>query len=175
MVMLGTVRCGGEDAGEARPDPEVQCQRVTEGYGPPGTAAVDVEPVATGLSVPWSLGWLPSGEILMSERGGRLSIIDAAGQTRTIAEVALDVATMEGGLLGLAVHPVFEENRWFYVYYTVLKDGAVINQVERWVLSEDAQSAAPDRVVVDDIPALQFHNGGRLRFGPDGLLYVGTG
>jgi glucose/arabinose dehydrogenase len=83
--------------------------------------------------------------------------------------------TGEGGLLGIAADPDFSSNHFFYIYYTASKGGQNVNRVERYRLSDDSTSAALDRTLIDDVPAGTFHDGGRLHFGPDGKLYVGTG
>ncbi len=64
---------------------------------------------------------------------------------------------------------------FFYLYYTADKNGSRVNRVERWQLSSDRLKASPDRIIIDDISAAVYHDGGRLRFGPDGMLYIGTG
>ncbi len=161
---------------DAAPDmalPPAECQRVARGYGDPGEVDVDVQIVAQGLDVPWSIGWLPGGDLIVTERDGALLRIDPAapGDRIELARVPVNEAG-EGGLLGLALHPDFAANRWIYLYYTARGPA---NRVERWTLAEDGQSAEADRIILDDIPARQYHNGGRLRFGPDGHLYVGTG
>jgi glucose/arabinose dehydrogenase len=81
----------------------------------------------------------------------------------------------EGGLLGVAVDPSFESSRFFYVYATMPAASGTVNQVLRLRMSEDHSSAVVDRVLVDGIDAAKYHDGGRIRIGPDGLLYVGTG
>ena len=81
----------------------------------------------------------------------------------------------EGGLLGLVLDPEFATNRAFYIYYTANLGGGILNRVARWQLSKDKTSASEQSIVVDNIPARQYHNGGRLRIGPDGMLYIGTG
>lgn len=141
-------------------------------WGAPGTANVQVDTVTTGLRVPWGLAFLPDGAMLVTERGGTIRVVrDAAVSTVATVAVAPDG---EGGLLGIALHPQFADTRSFFVYFTSA-DGGVHNRVERWVLSEDQQSATFGAVVLDGIPAAKFHNGGRLRIGPDDKLYVGTG
>lgn len=145
------------------------------GWGPAGTASVKVETVATGLEVPWSIAFLPSGDLLVTERPGRVSRVAKAGGTVTTVATIPAVAADEGGLLGLALHPAFSNNGLFYVYVTMSAGGSAQNRVERWKLAADEMSAAFDRVIVDGISAAQFHDGGRIHFGPDGMLYVGTG
>lgn len=157
---------GGDAAG---------CEYVEEGYGPDGQVPVRAETVASGLEVPWGLAFLPGGDMLVTERPGRVRLIRAGQlQQAPVATVPLH-AGGEGGLLGIAAHPDFARNRLFYLYYTAAKDGAPVNRIERFQLSADGRSATAERILLDDIPAAAFHNGGRLRVGPDGMLYAGTG
>lgn len=158
-------------------DAETGCLYEDSGYGESGAVPLTVTVVADGLATPWGLGWLPDGDMLLTERDGRLSRIDAErGDVFPITNVPI-TASGEGGLLGLAMHPDFASNRQFYLYYTMddPEGSGQINRVERWTLSADYSAASPDKVIVDRIPARLYHNGGRIRFGPDGHLYVGTG
>lgn len=152
-----------------------QCVLVQEGTAPRGEGPLAVQVVASGLEVPWGLGFLPSGDFLVTERPGRIRRVRPGDrEVRLVARVPA-VARGEGGLLGLAIHPDFAENRAFYVYFTASTDAGAVNRVERWRLSEDADSATRERVIIDGIPAARYHDGGRIRFGPDGMLYIGTG
>ncbi len=153
-------------------DPNCQLESAAD-WGPAGTVAFDVETVVTGLSVPWAIGFLPDGAMLVSERDGRLVVV-RDGAATTVAQVPVS-PDGEGGLLGLALDPGFSTSRAFFVYYTAATPSGPVNRVERYLLSEDGTTAAPDGVLVDGIPAAKFHNGGRLRIGPDDKLYVGTG
>ncbi len=147
------------------------CMLVEEGFGPTGTIDVRAEEVASGLEVPWGIAFLPDGGMLVTERTGSIRMIrDGQLADEPVASVEASVSG-EGGLLGIAVHPDFAANRFFYLYYTT----STGNQVERWRLSDDGSSASADRLIFGDIPSARFHNGGRLRFGPDGMLYIGTG
>lgn len=160
------------DAGEGE-----SCELVREDFGPDGTVAVRAEKVATGLEAPWGLAFLPDGDVLVTERPGRIRLLHE-GQLveEPVATVPVTKTRGEGGLLGITLAPDFEKSRVFYVYYTHNKpDDTEVNRVERWTLSEDARSASPDKVILDDIPAARNHDGGRMHFGPDGMLYVGTG
>lgn len=169
------------DTASPTPEPPVQlaqnttCNLVEGGYGPAGAVDIRVEEVVSGLDVPWGIGFLPNGNMLVTERSGQVRLVqNDTLQPQPVATLnAVDEG--EGGLLGIAIHPEFASNRWFYLYYTANRDGSRTNRVERWQLSADGLSAAPDRVIVDNIPVAQFHNGGRIRFGPDGMLYIGTG
>lgn len=133
-----------------------------------------VETVATGLEVPWEIAFLPGGELLVTERPGRLVRLGADGSRRRAYTVPGVRPMGEGGLMGLALHPDFAENRRIYVMLTgEAPGGGVENRVERYRLGE---RALEDRtVILDGIPGARFHDGGRLAFGPDGFLYVTTG
>lgn len=131
--------------------------------------------VAQHLEIPWSLAFLPDGSIIFTERPGRVRLMDA--QKGLLAEPLLTInevsAQGEGGLLGIALHPDFAHNQFVYVYYTYQSSGRLANRVVRFRLS--ANTLTDSRIVLDGIPAGSIHDGGRLKFGPDGLLYITTG
>jgi glucose/arabinose dehydrogenase len=136
---------------------------------------IRVERVASGLEVPWGIAFLPGGDALVTERPGRVRLL-RGGKLEEAPVAAVEIAGRgEGGLLGVAVDPAFATNRRFYLYATVDQGGRPVNQVTRWILADDARSARRDRVILDGIAAERYHDGGRIRFGPDGYLYVGTG
>jgi glucose/arabinose dehydrogenase len=132
-----------------------------------------VETVLSGLEIPWSLNFAPEGRLFITERPGRVRIVSASGSS----ELALslnDVFTQgEAGLLGLALDPEFTQNRFVYIYYTAAVSGRAVNRIVRY---REVASRLGERIVLlDNIPAAQIHDGGRLRFGPDGLLYASAG
>lgn len=131
--------------------------------------------VAQGLEIPWSLDFLPDGSMVVTERPGRVRIVSPIG--KLLPEPALrmkDVAHVgEGGLLGIAVHPEFESNGFIYLYHTYRREGELANKVVRYRMNGNI--LAMDRVILDGIPGATIHNGGRIKFGPDGMLYVATG
>ncbi len=155
------------------------CQLVENGFGPTGEIPVEAEEIVSGLEVPWGIAFLPNGDLLVTERPGRLRLVrDFLGKADLVPEPVVGVqtgSTSEGGLLGIVLNPNFEENRFFYLYVTRNEDGEEMNQVERWKLSADGLSAELDKVIYGNIKAASFHNGGRVKFGPDNMLYVGTG
>jgi glucose/arabinose dehydrogenase len=171
-----TETTASEPAQVDRPtDPQASCILVEDGFGNQGQVNVRVEEVVTGLDVPWGIAFLPDSNMLVSERSGRVRLVQN-GKLRPEAIATINVSDRgEGGLLGIAAHPDFANNRFFYVYFTADANGADVNRVERWQLSQDGLRATRDRSIVDNIPVAQFHNGGRIRFGPDGMLYIGTG
>lgn len=152
-----------------------ECVLVGDGLGPRGATKVKAELVVSGLEVPWGVAFLPGGDLLITERPGRVRLVRGGVlQPTAVATVPLAPGG-EAGLLGIALHPGFAQNRFFFVYATVSVSGEKQNRVERWKLSGDSTSATFDGVVLGDIGAAQFHDGGRIRIGPDGMLFVGTG
>jgi glucose/arabinose dehydrogenase len=130
--------------------------------------------LAEGLEVPWALAFLPSGDILLTERVGRVRLITSEG-LRDEALIVLDQveAIGEGGLLGIAIHPQFSENNFVYLYYTYRRDETLTNRVVR--MTYQNSSLSNEEIIVDNIPGDSIHNGGRLKFGPDDYLYITTG
>lgn len=131
---------------------------------PSGTTTV----LADGLELPWGLAFLPGGDALVSERdSARVLRVPAAGGEPTVVRTVEQAAPAgEGGLLGIALSPTFADDGLVYAYVTTEAD----NRVVRFALD-----GGPVEEVLGGIPKGRIHNGGRIAFGPDGNLYVGTG
>ena len=131
--------------------------------------------VATNLEIPWSMAFAPDGRLFVTERPGRVRILDLASRSSDLALTLEDVFTEgEAGLLGIALDPDFAQSRFVYLYYSArLPTGGRVNRVVRY--REVASRLGERAMLLDDIPAGQIHDGGRLRFGPDGLLYITAG
>jgi glucose/arabinose dehydrogenase len=138
-----------------------------------GATVVDVptssvRAVASDLEAPWGIAFLPDGTALVTERDStRVLSVTPEGATTEVARIAEARPSGEGGLLGIAVAPTYASDRWVYVYYTAADD----NRIARLRLGS---GDAPEPIFTG-IPKAGNHNGGRIAFGPDGLLYVGTG
>lgn len=134
----------------------------------------DILSFADNLNIPWEIEFLPGGGVLITERIGNLVFIDEKGERKDIyIDNVAHREFGEGGLLGITAHPDFEINRWVYLYLTTQSETGVINRIERYTFEDGSLS---DRaVILDNIPAHNVHNGGRIRFGPDGMLYATTG
>jgi glucose/arabinose dehydrogenase len=136
-----------------------------------------VDTVATGVEVPWSLAFAPDGRLFFTERPGRVRILQNGTVLNPPALTIGDVVTFDGGesgALGLALHPNFEQNHYVYVAYTGrdARDAAV----NRLVRFREANNTLADPVViVDNLNASPIHDGARVKFGPDGLLYLTMG
>lgn len=133
-------------------------------------APESIETYARELEIPWSAVMLPGGDILVTERPGRLRQIGKDAQTYTVSGVQ---HVGEGGLLGVALHPKFADNSYIYVYLTTKTGDSLTNRVERYKLANKQLSER--KVIIEDIPGASNHDGGFLAFGPDGKLYVTTG
>ncbi|WP_405438296.1 PQQ-dependent sugar dehydrogenase [Streptomyces avidinii] len=168
---------GTAAAGSGSPGPSGGPSASPEATGPPtkGTVTVTGE-VAKGLESPWGVAPLPGGDLLVASRDkGTISRVAAgSGEVTQIGEVPGVAPGGEGGLMGLALSPGFASDRLVYVYFTTESD----NRIARLRYDEQRppgqQLGAPD-TVFRGIPKGLIHNGGRIAFGPDKMLYAGTG
>ena len=124
--------------------------------GPVGPVELQVTEVARGLEVPWSLAWDPSGAMWFTERPGRLTRLN--GPSRDIAGVS---PVGEGGLMGLEI----DRRGRMFVMYTGAQDNRIVR----------LEADGSQRVLVSGIARAAIHDGGRLRFAPDGTLYASAG
>lgn len=129
--------------------------------------------IAENLDTPWGIVFLPDQSLLITERPGTVKRIQNNNIT-TIATLPQVREISEGGLLGVTLHPNFASNNYIYFYYTYSSNGGnTLNRVVRMTYANN--SLTDEKVIVDQIPGAANHNGGRIKFGPDKLLYVGTG
>jgi glucose/arabinose dehydrogenase len=147
-------------------------QEVEDIYLPDGDK-VEVKVWVQDLEIPWSLVFLPDGRALVSERPGRIRLIEN-GKLAPEPYMILNVKHIgEGGLMGLAVHPDFPNKPYIYAMYTYESDGKIFNRVIR--IKDEGRKGVFDKVIIDSILGARFHNGGRIKFGPDKMLYITTG
>ena len=141
---------------------------------------VRVETVADGLQIPWSVDWLSDGTMIFTERGGNLYELKTGASDPVVIHTFASAGSQEAGLLGVAVDPDFERNGFVYVYYTYQKLFETHNKIERYryvpnPAGDGAGKLQEGHVILDGIPASPWHDGGRIGFGPDGMLYAATG
>ena len=130
--------------------------------------------IAENLDTPWGIAFLPDGDMLVTERSGTVRLIAGEGDPATVATLPDVREISEGGLLGITLHPEFEQNNFVYLYYTYGTSGNnTRNRVVR--MTYENQRLADEEIILDDIPGAPNHDGGRIKFGPDGFLYVATG
>ncbi|MFG6502229.1 PQQ-dependent sugar dehydrogenase [Microbacterium sp. P05] len=125
--------------------------------------------VTSGLDVPWSVVFAGTTPLISERDSGRILELDDAGQSREVGQVAGVQPRGEGGLLGLAI----QDGNALFAY----SSGQRGNRVERYDLQGTAGSFSlgPPETIIDDLPSSSYHNGGRLAFGSDGMLYASIG
>lgn len=144
--------------------------------------ALKVDVVTTGLEHGWDIGFLPDGQLLVTQRPGRLALVAGTAPGSAMKTVAADFSDVfvegEGGLMGLVVHPDFERSREFTTCQTHKEGGKAVDiRLVTWALSPDESSA---KKVADLLTGLPVNPGGRHSgcrpvLAPDGALMVGTG
>ena len=150
----------GRGAGEVETSPQTQ-------------TSFKVETVIPNLEVVWSIVWAPDGRMIFTERPGRVRVYENGKLRPQPLFVVPDVEPKgESGLMSVALHPQFASNHLLYLSYAYNLGG----QQVRVVRYRETPNGFTDRkVIIESVPAAQFHAGCRLRFGPDGKLYITTG
>jgi glucose/arabinose dehydrogenase len=136
-----------------------------------------IETIAKNLDTPWAIEFEPpDGRIFVTERPGRIRVIER-GQLRSEPWIVLEVATVgESGLMGLALDPHFADNHFAYAAYTYrASNGRLLNRLVRLSDNPKAGKGRLDKVLIDNVAGSNNHDGGRVKFGPDGKLYWTTG
>jgi glucose/arabinose dehydrogenase len=133
----------------------------------PAAAAPSTRTIASNLQVPWGIAFLPGGDALVAERptGRILRVPRGGGRPSAVMRVPGVVDEGEGGLLGLAVSPSYPTDRLVYAYFTSATD----NRIVRFRLGGAV------RPILTGLAKGPIHDGGRIAFGPDGMLYAGVG
>lgn len=179
VLALALAACSGTDTAGSGGGGDRDRSGTTAG-SPPAATSTTAGPrvararvdrvVARGLEAPWGLAFLPDGSALVSERDSRLvRLVTPDGDVRDVGRVSGVDGSGEGGLLGLALSPAFAQDRTLFAYFTAGSENVVAR------MTYDGAGLSGQRTVFDGIPAAPIHDGGRIAFGPDGHLYVGTG
>jgi glucose/arabinose dehydrogenase len=186
-ALLLTAGCSSDGGGSSGTDGSASPSRSAPGSSAPtGQAAQEAPPakgsvkvvrtVAEGLDSPWGLAPLPGGGLLVSSRddGTIVRVDEKTGKKTELGEVPGVSAAGEGGLLGIALSPEFASDHMVYAYFTSASDNRIVRMLYDEKKPSGEQLGAPD-TVFKGIPKGFVHNGGRIAFGPDKMLYVGTG
>ncbi len=155
---------------------EMSPSRTTPPSGTPSSSPrISVDVFISNLDVPWAIDFAPDGRIFITERAGSIRIAKD-GRLQDEPWMTLEVMQIgESGLLGLALDPDFEKNRYVYAAYTYGVGNELKNRLVR--LKEDVASGKGvfDKILIDDMEGNVYHDGARVKFSPDGKLYVTMG
>lgn len=132
-----------------------------------------IQVIADRLEIPWEIAFLPDNSLLVTQRPGTLLHIQENSKQSIPVSGVEHIG--EGGLLGVVLHPNYDENNWIYLYLTSETKSGLRNRVERYTLDERNNTLNDRVVIIENIPGAVFHDGGRMAFGPDGYLYITTG
>ncbi|MFE6354871.1 PQQ-dependent sugar dehydrogenase [Streptomyces rochei] len=182
LLTAGCSSDGGQPSGaEGSPSPSSTAAQSPSGSAaeqtPPAKGSVKVvRTVATGLKSPWGLAPLPGGGLLVSSRDDAtiIRVDEKTGEKTELGEVPGVAASGEGGLLGIALSPDYASDHMVYAYFTSASDNRIVRMRYDEKKPSGEQLGEPD-TVFRGIPKGVIHNGGRIAFGPDGMLYAGTG
>lgn len=138
-----------------------------------GDVKFRVETVASGLQVPWGFAWLPNGDMLVTERPGRVRIIEKGKLRAEPVFTVPDVEpSSESGLMDISLHPEFAKNSFIFLAYAYARDGKR-DKVVRYKF--DGNKFVEPKIIIEDMPSAPNHAGMRARFGPDKKLYITVG
>lgn len=180
LTLLVAAGCAEEETGSGTPtitaSPNDSPDETTDGSGSPtdesaqGGAPRVVGTVADGLAAPWGIDFLPDGSAVVTERDTRRVLrVTPDGDVAEIGVIDAAAPAGEGGLLGVAVSPSFDDDGLLYFYVTTAEDNRVVRA------TYDGETLGEPEVILDGIPNAFIHDGGRLEFAPDGDLFVSTG
>ncbi|MEU9049739.1 PQQ-dependent sugar dehydrogenase [Streptomyces sp. NPDC048384] len=185
-ALLLTAGCSSDDGGSPGEDGAAAPSSTAAGSSPSGQAAEETPPakgsvkvvrtVAEGLNTPWGLAPLPDGDLLVSSRDeATITRVDGeTGKKTELGEVPGVSPAGEGGLMGLALSPDYASDHMIYAYFTSASDNRIVRVLYDEQRPAGEQLGAPD-TIFKGIPKGFIHNGGRIAFGPDKMLYAGTG
>jgi len=142
-----------------------------------GTHTLTLRPVVSDMRIPWELHYGPDGHLWVTERPGFVNRIDPETGERT---VILDhrsamIARGEGGMMGRALHPQFPDSPFVFLAMTYGETQAEYRAFERWRYDAEQQKLVDQTEIYRIAPSAFGHQGGRMAFGPDGMLYITSG
>lgn len=140
--------------------------------------AVGLETFATGFSSPLEITNAGDGRLFVVEKGGKIRILNSNGTTNSTAFLDISGLVSKGseqGLLGLAFHPNYASNGLFYINYTNLSGDTVIAKYTVDGINPNLANSSSGSILLTIVQPYANHNGGTLKFGPDGFLYIGMG
>jgi aldose sugar dehydrogenase len=164
LIISFTLACGHAPPGRGAGEIE---------KAPSGEITFRVETVVANVEVPWAIAWSPDGRMLFTERAGRVRVFENGKLRSQPLFTVPDVEpTGESGLMDISLHPQFASNHFLYLTYAYKSEGQKVRVVR---YRETGTTLVDPKIIIDGLPAAQYHAGCRARFGPDGKLYITTG
>ncbi|KMK76714.1 hypothetical protein AB990_15210 [Alkalihalobacillus pseudalcaliphilus] len=172
MLCFMLVGCGSNDEGDQATEDNNMNDETSEDVQ---NSSDELEILGGNLQAPWAIAE-NNGVFYITERDGSVTVIDDGEEQRYDVQLEDELYTEgEAGLLGLALDPQFEDNQQAYMYYTYAVGDDIFNKVVVSTYQDDEQVWVEEETLLDEIPGLMIHNGGRIKIGPDDHLYVTTG
>jgi glucose/arabinose dehydrogenase len=170
ILTISLASCASPTAAPPPPPTATAPRAANTPTAPAPSGGIAIQVLAKNLDTPWAIDFAPDGRIFITERAGRIRIVKN-GQLQADPWMTLNVSEVgEAGLLGLALDPQFARNRFVYVAYTHrAESGRLQNRLVR--LRDENDRGALDKILIDNISGANNHDGGRVKFGPDGKLY----
>jgi glucose/arabinose dehydrogenase len=135
---------------------------------------IDIQVLTQNLNFPWELVWGPDNMLWMTERGGKVSRVNPSNGSLDVLITVPDVKSIgEGGLLGMVLHPDFSTNPYVFLVYNYEKSGIYTEKIVRYTYN--GTTLINPIIILDNIPAANFHNGARLLISTDLKLFISTG
>lgn len=164
LIFLLTLSCSRNKISESK----IQQQRINTDI------SISIDTVAENLWVPWSIAFTGTNRILVTERNGNLRVIENGKLIDNPLFHFDDVVSKgEAGLMGLTLDPEYQTNKYIYVSYAYENNSDVKVKVVRF--KDNGRSVSFEKTLLENIPGAGFHDGCRLKFGPDNKLYITTG
>lgn len=146
----------------------------TEGRIPDRNPPIEVDTIVSGLDTPWDMVFTSPERILVTERPGQIRVVEGGELREQPLYVFSEVVERgEDGLMSLVLDPAYSENHFLYVAAAYAEDARLFVKVVRFVDAGD--KLENPSIIIDHIPAAQYHSGCRIAFGPDDKLYITTG
>ncbi len=140
---------------------------------------IKLDTIAKGIKIPWGMAFMPNGEMLVTERGGKMYRVTKKREVQIISGVPDVVAEGQGGLLDIALHPDFKHNKLVYISYSLGKnvDNKLLTTTAVTKAVLKGNTLTEQKKIFEALPysTTRHHYGSRLQFGKDGYLYISVG